>query len=636
MCGICGFYGFEDRKLLKRMSSVIVNRGPDDEGYYSDGLCSLGMRRLAIIDVEKGKQPVHNENRDVWVVFNGEIYNYKQLRAGLKGHRFYTDSDTEALVHAYEEFGDGFVSRLNGMFAFAIWDSRMKRLLLARDRFGEKPLYYSVLGKRLVFGSEIKCILQCPEIRRVVNFSALDEYLSFRCNSSSETFFRGVFRLPPAHCLSYDGRSLSVWRYWSPSVIPDYSRSESSFADELFARLRESVRMRMMSEVPLGAYLSGGIDSGSVVGLMSSLSDEPVKTFSVGFEHNFDELEDAALLASHFRTAHREIRVKADAVDLLPDIVWHLDEPMADPTCIPVYLLSREVKPFATVVLTGDGSDELFYGYEQFRFLSMHMRYVQRLPSAVRGIVPFLAGSLPRGVLDRFFRYSSSLGSKGVYRLRSFVSSDDPVQMYLSLVSVFDEAEKSQLLSGGARSGADSVVEGMRKYFLGKKGHDALLPAFVALDIDKILAENMLMRSDRNTMAFSVEQRVPFLDHSFAEFVFSIPPGLKLRGGVDKYILRRAVARMLPKGTVRRSKSRFFVPIHEWFRGELGEIARQMLDSSPFFSRQYVDRLFRGFGDSRLYCSRQLWALLVFEVWHRMFIEGNAVSAPRATLRDFA
>lgn len=634
MCGICGFYAAEDRELLRRMNASIEHRGPDDEGYFSDDTCSLAMRRLAIIDVQLGKQPMHNENEDIWIVFNGEIYNYKSLRDELSNHRFYTNSDTEAIVHAYEEFGDDCASQLNGMFAFAIWDSRRKRLFLARDRFGEKPLYYTFAGKSMFFASEIKAILQNREIRRGLNPAALHDYLSFRCNSTNETFFRGIFKLPPAHCLVYDGKKPVLRQYWSPKVQPDYSGTEEQFADELYSRLSESVKMRMMSEVPLGAYLSGGIDSGSVVGLMSQHSQEPVKTFSVGFEDNFDELNEARFLANHFRTDHREIMVKPDAIDLLPKIVWHLDEPMADPTCIPVYLLSREVKPYATVVLTGDGSDELLYGYEQFRFMAMHRRFLTGMPSPLRKSIHLASRLIPMSLLDVIFRYSSSLGAKGMERFREFISTDDPARMYLSLVSIFSEDEKRKLFNPDLRARLSSIrlaADINRDYF---SSGSSFISNVVRLDVDRILAENMLMRSDKNTMAFSVEQRVPFLDHTLAEFIYSIPPELKLSGSTDKYILRRAMQKLVPSQTAKRKKSRFFVPIHRWMEGELGEIARQSLRDSKLFRKAYADNIFKDMKRSRLYYSRQLWALLIFNVWHRMFIEDKLSARPAISLRE--
>ncbi len=639
MCGICGFYGGEDRKLLRRMNDSMFHRGPDDSGYYSDRHCSLAMRRLAIIDVAKGHQPMHNEDGTIWIVFNGEIYNHLDLRAKLSRHRFCTNSDTEVIVHAYEEFGDDCVQYLNGMFAFAIWDSRRKRLFIARDRFGEKPLYYTFLGKKLFFASEIKAILQNQEVKRHLNPNALHDYLSFRCNSASETFFRGIYKLPPAHCMVYDGKKLVLKKYWNPQISPDYGRTEGYFADQLFSSLKESVEMRMMSEVPLGAYLSGGIDSGSIVGLMSALGREPVKTFSVGFEDNFDELKAASFLASHFRTDHREIIVKPDAIDLLPKIVWHLDEPMADPTCIPVYLLSREIKPYATVVLTGDGSDELLYGYEQFKLISMHRRFVQKLPFPLRKSLPAFAGVIPKSLLDVFFRYSSSLGKKGIDRLGQFTATNDPAKMYLSLVSIFTEDEKRQLYSKGldkSAAGIDLIADINEKYFSSRRGKSGMnfMADVVKLDVDKILAENMLMRSDKNTMAFSVEQRVPFLDHTLAEFLMSVPPELKLRGNVDKYMLRKAMARLVPAQTIRRKKSRFFVPIHRWFGTELGEIAKQLLQESRFFRQEYIEGVYRNFSKSRLYYSRQLWALLVFSVWHKMFIEDGISKKPGFSLRE--
>ncbi|MBI2134289.1 asparagine synthase (glutamine-hydrolyzing) [Candidatus Woesearchaeota archaeon] len=629
MCGICGFFGPEDMQLAKRMNSVMFHRGPDDDGFYSDSRCTLAMRRLSIIDVSGGRQPIHNENGDVWVVFNGEIYNYIDLRRKLGNHRFYTNSDTEAIVHAYEEFGDGCVNHLDGMFAFAIWDSRRKRLFLARDRFGEKPLYYTLVGKRLFFASEIKSILQNAEVKRVLNQDALHWYLSFRCNPCQETFFRGIYKLLPGHVLSYDGSSLRVERYWSAGEIrPDYSRPEKSFVDEFLVRLEQSVRERLMSEVPLGAYLSAGIDSASVVALMRRHG--PVRTFSVGFSEDSEELKGARQISEFLDTEHKEVIIRPDSSRIVPDVVWHLDEPVADPTCIPIYLLSKSVKPFATVVLTGDGSDELLFGYEQVKLVSLHKRYLQKVPSWTRGALVRVMSAFPKSIYDVLFRYASSLGDKGFDRFLSFARTEDPVRMYLYLVSIFSEEEKRELFRRHA--GVDLYRE-LAHYFSGREGHDDLLINTVRMDESNILAEDMLMRSDKSTMAFSVEQRVPFLDHGLAEFLNSVPPGLKLRGLQDKYILRKSMSGILPPDCVKRKKTRFFTPIHAWFDGELRDISRQLLsreecERDGFFNYRYIENIFKNHEKSRLYYSRQLWALLVFKVWHRVFIEENSMCAP--------
>ena len=423
MCGICGFYAPENKSLLRKMTDSLFHRGPDSSGFYSDIHCSLGMRRLSIIDKANGQQPICNETEDTWIVFNGEIYNYRELKSKLQNHLFKTNSDTEVILHAYDEYGEFCLTHLNGMFAFAIWDLKNKKLFIARDRFGEKPLYYTFVGKKLFFASEIKALLQNPEIKRNINLFALEDYLSFRCNSNQETFFKGIFKLPPAHYLIYDGKKCIVKKYWELSVTSNYSLSLETTSNLLFTKLKESVKSRLMSEVPLGAYLSGGVDSGAIVGLMSTLSKEPVKTFTAGFGNEFDEFESARDISDHFHTDHQEILIKMDAIDLLPKVVWHLDEPLADPTCIPIYLLSEKIKPHATVVLTGDGSDEIFYGYEQHKLLYLYQKYMRKLPLSVRKKLPFLVKMLPKEILKRFFRYATLLGDKGVERFKTFISS---------------------------------------------------------------------------------------------------------------------------------------------------------------------------------------------------------------------
>ncbi len=635
MCGICGFFGPEDKKLLKAMNSALLHRGPDDAGYYSDSMCSLAMRRLSIIDVACGHQPMHNENNDIWIVFNGEIYNYLDLKNKLSSHRFYTKSDTEAIVHAYEEFGDDCVKHLNGMFAFVIWDSRKKSIFMARDRFGEKPLYYMLKDGKLIFASEIKSILQDDSIVRELNPVALNWYLSFRCNPKSETFFRGIYKLPPAHTLSFDGKTLNIEKYWDVSGIkPDYSKSETQLVDEFSSRLHSSVKSMLMSEVPLGAYLSAGIDSASVVALMSREADNPVKTFSVGFTEDSDELKGARMLASYFKTDHREIIIRQDSVNILPEVVWHLDEPVADPTCIPIYLLSKNIKPYATVVLTGDGSDELLYGYEQIKLMSMHWKYFQKVPVWTRSAVIRIMKLFPKRAFDVMFRYASSLGDRGFDRFYDFASTNDPVGMYLGIVSLFSDEEKSELLGSLKVEFAGELSV----YFSNAKSYDEKMISAVRMDEANILADDMLMRSDKSTMAHSVEQRVPFLDRGLAEFLASVPPVYKLNGLQDKYLLRKAMSNVLPGNSSSRKKTRFFTPIHGWFDGELKDVSRQLLSSEGCrkigLNHKYIENIFKNYSKSRLYYSRQLWALLVFRLWHRLYIEEGLISKPALKIGD--
>lgn len=630
MCGICGFYGLEDKGLLQRMMKALEHRGPDDSGTYSGRNICLGHRRLSIIDLKTGKQPISNENGTVTIVSNGEIYNYKELRSYLesKGHKFYTKSDTEVIVHCYEEYGEECPKKLNGCFAFAIWDDNRRKLFLARDRHGIKPLYYTKIGNMFFFASEIKAVLEYEETKREVNINALHDFLSYRCNSIEETMFKGIKKLMPGHSLSYDYREVKIKKYWDVQISPDETKPEDYYRKLLYKRLKEAVKIRMMSEVPLGAYISGGIDSSSIVGLMSSLVEEPIKTFSVGFgfEQEHDELKYARLIADTYKTEHKEIIVKPDTVKLLPKIVWHLDEPMSDPTCIPVYLLSERIKKYATVVLTGDGGDEQFAGYVQFKIMMLHKRYAQQFPHYVRNIIPPMVRFVPKRFLNLVFKYAATLGEEGIKRFSDFLKTDNKAKMYLDVVSIFSEEEKRELYSditNEQTKNTDMIKEINKQYF--NDGLD-FLNQVVRLDTDKILAEDMLMKADKMTMAHAVEERVPFLDHNITELTAILPPSLKLNGLKDKYILRKAMKDIVPKEILKRKKTRFFVPIHNWFTGELKELTKQLLDEEVirkqgFFNYSYVEKIFKNYEKSRLFYSRQLWSLLSFQLWHKVYIE---------------
>jgi len=635
MCGICGF-NWEDKTIIRRMTRAMAHRGPDGSGHYTDNGVSLGHRRLSIIDLtERGKQPMCNEEGALWITYNGEVYNHLEIRAGLesRGHRFKSSTDTEVIIHAFEEYGPKCLEMLNGMFAFALWNSEKNELFLARDRMGIKPLYYyhKKSTGEFIFASEIKAILE-HDVERRVNPEALHDFLSFRCVSTEETMFKGIKRVLPAHSITVKGRNLKKNRYWralekDEDARADETKDDAHFIKEVRALLEQSVKMRLMSDVPIGAYLSGGIDSGSIVGLMSKLTSGPVKTFSVGFGYRdeHDELENARFLADHFRTDHHEIIVKADTAKILPKIVWHLDEPMSDPTCIPVSLLSEKIKKFATVVLTGDGGDEQFAGYEQYRFMMLHKRYAQKFPVMLRKFGARLLSLVPKPALNTAFPYASALGEKGLERFAEFISTNNPARKYLSMVAVFSEDEKKELYGKGLHEktrSIDYINDFNKRHFNNRKQY---LNNVIRLDIEKILAENMLMKTDKMTMAHSVEARVPLLDHRISELTAAMPSRMRMRGITDKYVLRKAMQGIIPKQTANRKKSRFFVPIDKWLSGELMDMAKQMLErerlkKEGFFEHKYVEKAFRGLKSSRLYYSRQLWSLLCFELWHEKFI----------------
>src|SRR3989344_73086 len=637
MCGITGFFGLEDKPLLMKMTDKIEHRGPDDFGYFTDRNICLGHRRLSIIDLSRrGKQPIFNENKDICVIFNGEIYNFKEIRKDLekKGHRFRSDTDTEVIVHAYESYGDKCLALFNGMFAIALYDSKKKKILLARDRMGVKPLYFTFQNKVLYFASEIKALLENKRIRREINYRALHDFLTFRCNSTSETMFKGIYKLAPGYYLTYDTKkNFVIERYWNLTVKPDNTLTELELKEKLYELMKDSVRMRLMSDVPLGAYISGGVDSGTILSLMTEFSKEPVKTFSVGFgfEEEYNELNEAKFLADHFKTDHKEIIVEPETLGIIPKIVWHADEPMADPTSIPVYLLARETKPNVTVVLTGDGGDEQFGGYEQIKIMNLYNQYGNKIPGFVKRIMPKIARSIPNKFLNKFFKYASELGEEGIKRFDRFLNSNTDAERYLELVSIFNDVEKNEAYSDDAvlkTSSFKLAEEIQNKYFTTDRD---FLNQVLYLDTDKILAEDMLMKADKNTMAFAVEERVPFLDFRITELMASVPVNLKINNGVDKYLLRKAMQGRLPEQTVNRKKSRFFVPINRWLEGELMDVVKQVLSKQNIarggvFNYNYVEKMFNNYNKSKLFYSRQLWCLLTFEVWRKMFIEGRPLN----------
>jgi len=626
MCGIVGIVGLEDRALIRKMADVVSHRGPDDRGYYVDKDISFGHRRLSIIDLsEKGRQPMHNEDGSIVVVYNGEIYNYLELKERLsKRHKFYSNTDTEVIVHAYEEYGENCVNHFRGMFAFAVWDKKKKRLFLARDRLGIKPLYYAIIGKAFVFASEIKSILQYG-ISREVDLTALSDYFTLRFVNGPRTMFKGIQKLQPGHYLIFEGNKIYIRKYWNLGFETEV-HSQKYYIKNFLQLMEESVRMRLMSDVPLGAYISGGIDSGTVTYFMSKLMKEPVKTFSVGFglEEHKDELEHAAKIAEHFKTEHKELIVKPNAAKILPQVVWHFDEPVADPAAIPTYMLSELAKKKVTVVLTGEGGDELFAGYEQYRIIKAGKK-LRFVPGFLRSRIPSIVKKIPSQYLNKFFKYSESLGEKGMERFNYFLNSlNNNIENYLNLVAIFDENEKEELLCKKEKIDVDFSALYPRRDWL-----SGLLEFETKIE----LPDNLLMKVDKMTMAHAVEARVPFLDHKLVEFSATIPPRLKLRGFNEKYILRRAMKDKLPKRIVTRKKERFFVPIDIWFTKDLKEMALNVLNEGSIrreglLKYSYVEKIFNNYKKSRLYYARQLWSLLNFEIWHKLYIERGFIYNP--------
>ena len=628
MCGIAGFFGPEEnldsaerRETLKRMCDIIEHRGPDDEGFYTEGGVALGMRRLSIIDLVTGHQPISNEDGSIWIVFNGEIYNFCELRDDLvaRGHTFQTQTDTEAIVHLYEEYGEACVERLRGMFGFAIWDRRERKLFLARDRVGKKPLHYSLAGDTLVFGSEIKSLLQHPDVARDVNIEAISDFLSFGYVPDPQTAFRGITKLPPGHTLTFKNGRLSTRCYWDfdyrQADEAEDGRDERYYVERLRELIAESVRLRLVSDVPLGAFLSGGIDSSTVVAMMARQMDRPVKTFSIGFsESSFDELHHARITARHFNTDHHEFVVTPDVCKIVEEIVWHHDEPFGDVSSIPTYMVSKMAREHVTVILSGDGGDELFAGYERY-LIDRDRRVFERIPGFIRRNLMLRASrALPRAVYGKNF-------------LRNVALEGDA--RYVDSLSYFDEDAKRELLSAEIRralGGRDSS-SGFRQLL--NVPHSAKhIDRLLYLDSKTYLPGDILTKVDRMSMAHSIEARVPLLDHRLIEFVETIPASMKLRGRMTKHILKQAVRGLVPDQIIDRPKQGFGVPIAKWFNNELRDMLHDTLTDSRtrqrgYFNHQSVEAILDEHVRGRRDNSRHLWGLLTLELWQRTFIDNN-------------
>ena len=624
MCGIAGIFNFDphrpvDVALLRAMNAAITHRGPDEDGFYVNGPVGLANRRLSIIGLADGRQPIANEDETVWTVFNGEIYNYPDLRRELtaRGHTFRTGTDTEVLVHLYEDEGENFVRRLNGMFAIALWDDRRRRLLIYRDRLGEKPLYWIRTGGRLLFASEIKAILRDPAVDRSVDLEALYDYLSFQYNPRRETIFRGIARLKPGTMLEVTAAGVSERTYWEIPARVDAPRSEDEYLETLRELLRDSVRRRLLSEVPLGAFLSGGIDSSVIVGLMTEALARPVQTFSVGFKvaGGYDESPHAARVAKHFGADHHTLVVESmDVERLLPQTVYSLDEPIADFAAIPTFLVSEFAREHVKVVLTGEGADELFAGYDHYRLAAMLARY-QRLPGGLR-------------------RALSALGAVAPPRLAKALAAGalDPLAGFRLVKSVFRPADLERLLSGDVRARLNGVATqpDFARIFA-RAGHLDALNRYLLVDLATWLPEDLLMKVDKMSMSVSLEARVPFLDHRIVELAAGMPSTLKWRGG-GKYILKRLATGLVPQEIIDRPKHGFRLPLDRWFRAELRPMAEDLLlgraaRERGFFEPAAVAGLWSRYVGGRDEGFMQIWTLINFELWCRAFLDGRGAEA---------
>jgi asparagine synthase (glutamine-hydrolysing) len=620
MCGIAGILSLTGRPVqpeeLALLTDAIEHRGPDDEGFYCDGTAGLGMRRLSIIDLHSGRQPIANEDRSVWVVFNGEIYNFRELRREMqgRGHTFRTATDTETIVHLYEEYGERCVERLRGMFAFAVWDARRRTLLLARDRVGIKPLYYAAVGGRLIFASELKSILRLPEVATRLDWPAVAHLFAFLSTPADQSIVADVRKLEPARTLTVSAdRGLRMRRYWDVAFEPRHGRGEAEIVEELREALDESVRLHLVSDVPLGAFLSGGIDSSAVVASMAKSVAAPVKTFSIGFkEDEWSELPHARRVAKSLGTDHYEQVLDPDVVEILDDIVFHLDEPFGDSSAIPTYMVSGLAARHVKVVLSGDGGDELFGGYDKYRVEARERRY-DRLPGLARKAAGAAARFMPEGVRGRNFLRHFSLAGE---------------ERYVDACTLFRSHELAKLFRPGPRAllqDSDPWRDLARTLARGNGGD--WLSTLQQFDLNHYLPLDILTKVDRMSMAHSIEARVPLLDHKLIELAATIPAELKLRGSTTKYILKRAMKGILPDEILERPKRGFAIPLGHWFRGSLLGFVRELLLSDTTRRRGYFDT---GYIESLLGRSRQpeglnlrIWTLISFELWCRRFLDAR-------------
>lgn len=620
MCGIAGF-NWDNKDLIKAMTSVVEHRGPDGFGYYSNKQISLGHRRLSIIDLSSaGKQPMCNEDETVWITYNGEIYNFSELRVMLeqKGHRFSSNTDTEVIIHGYEEWGAGVVEKLNGMFAFAVWDENEKLLFLARDRLGIKPLYYYWDGNKFIFASEIKSILQEPSVKRIVNRKAAYNYLNLRYVPGEATLFQGINKLLPGHILLLKDKQINSKRFWN---VPFPGDKEEHNVKKL---LENSVQRRLIADVPIGAYLSGGIDSAAIVALTANITNEPVRTFSVGFnaDEKVDELHKAKVIAEHIGTDHQEIVIEEDEKisSVLPKLIWHFDMPHGDPVIIPMFKLSEQARKKVKVVLTGEGADELFGGYVQYKT----MLNVQKGKYIPQVMARKIAQKTPVKVLDRFFDYPSSIGDKGKEKLLSFLEQikKEP-EAYYELTSITSKEDRKFLFSQTFQNDKGGIHYAMDR--------QPSLNRMLYHDTKQWLPNYPLYVNDRMTMANSIEGRVPFLDHNLVEHAASLHSKLKINSGINKVALRQAIQEFLPKEVAQTKKHAFLMPLDAWHKQELRPLAEQLFTPAKvrergYFSHYHLEKVWKNYANSKLLYGKQLFTLINFELWHRMFIDKQNIS----------
>ena len=628
MCGVCGVLNYDRSRihedLLMRMCQTMRHRGPDDVGVYVDNSVSgpcvgLGHRRLRIIDLSQaGHQPMSNEDKTVWIVFNGEIYNFNELRDELlkKNHFFKSCTDTECVIHLYEEYGEECVKRLHGMFAFAVWDRKNETFLMARDRVGKKPILYYHKGNRFCFASEFCALLENNFISREINLESIDYYLTFGYIPAPLTIYNNVFKLPPAHTLVIKNNTLKVKKYWELNYKDKIKISEQEAAFEVLRLLKEAVKVRLVSDVPLGAFLSGGIDSSAVVALMSQLSANKAKTFSIGFDDaDYNELKYAKNIATRFGTEHREFIVKPKALDILPLLVERFGEPYADSSCIPTYYVAQQTKRHVTVALSGDGGDELFAGYERYQA----MLAAQIIPDKTKKMFGGLSAMLPDSINFR----------SRLRRIKRFFSGAVlPAQpRYLKWIGIFDDNLKKSIYSQDLMNFfyQANTLNFIKPFFNSSSGL-SLIDTLLFTDTMTYLPNDLLVKVDIATMANSLEARSPFLDQKLMEFAAKLPAEYKMKNFIKKYILKKAIKNLVPPENIYRKKMGFGVPIGNWFRNDLKNLLSETILSKASLGRGYfkpdaLKNMLRLHVEEKADYSFQLWSLLMLELWHKRFID---------------
>ncbi|MBT4538867.1 asparagine synthase (glutamine-hydrolyzing), partial [Candidatus Woesearchaeota archaeon] len=608
---------WEDKNLIKHMNSSLIHRGPDGQGIYTNKNISLGHRRLSIIDLSNaGKQPMCNEDETIWITFNGEIYNHRDLRKILesKGHRFKSNTDTEVIIHGYEEWGEKVLEKLNGQFAFAIYNNNSKTLFLARDRIGIKPLYYYYNDNKFIFASEIKAILQ-HDIKREINKQAANDFINLRYMPSNETLFKNIYKINPGEFLTLKDNKLTKSLFWQLS----YPKQEQIKPIKIKELLEDSIKKRLVADVPVGAYLSGGIDSAAIVAIAAKLKKEPIKTFTVGFDANneVDELSKARIIANHCNTDHKEITIKESVSGLLPKLLWHLDVPHGDPVIIPQYKLSQEAVKKVKVVLSGEGADELFGGYVQYQT----MLKGNKIKNILSPILKTAARLTPIKIFDKLYDYPSSIGSKGKEKIVDFLSHLKKTnQAYYDLISITSENDRKNLLK------TNNFTKEITNNPIWQKNTD-LITKMTSIDSTNWLQNYVLHINDRMTMTNSIEGRVPFLDHRLIELSRTIPAKQKINKQT-KAILRQAIKPLLPKNVTKTKKQAFFMPLDKWYKEELKDMAKQLfternVKQRNIYNHYQLQKIWRDYNKSKLIYGKQLFTIINLELWQRMFIDND-------------